>query len=556
MMAKKLKRKIRYSLTLALTASVVAGVMCLNVNAVSAEDTSSRVVINPIAKYEFKDATNHGKDSMGNYDLEFARYYVAGGIGEIMNNGTIDTVNGGVTFTGTGSVAPSAENTGYCLTNTEGADVFDEVSAFTLAFEFQNHAGSADWGTLIGWSNGEKYLGLQDMADGDADLNCVGFNCYGTEAGQIWSNAWFQNCGAINGYTGTTYQKMLISVQPGGKLAVYVNGQNWLNYDLASDWTINDTAIQFAIGAAYNGNGAAAASGAIRNVQIYDFAMDSRAALAYQRNGQITVDDVPIVGEVKGNTVTAEEDLGLNFYVDIADATSAKASLQMEGKQAMEAVGEYDSAKSLWRFTYPVAAKDYDKNVNFKLTEVDGIRLGNGATDTYSVKTYAEAIANGEYSESAKALVESLVAYCESAKVYFDETLSASAVKVTENVVVKDDLAAYKVSLTGTDENVTVKGATLALEYKTMIHVYFTATDVSAIAGAEKVDGTDNLYVLKVAVIAKDLGEAQTITIGGYTLTYSAYSYIEMTVDNAEPALYNVLQALYDYGVNAKKYLG
>ena len=66
----------------------------------------------------------------------------------------------------------------------------------------------------------------------------------------------------------------------------------------------------------------------------------------------------------------------------------------------------------------------------------------------------------------------------------------------------------------------------------------------------------DNLYVLKVAVIAKNLGEAQTITVGGCTLTYSAYSYIEMTLDNAEPALYNVLQALYDYGVNAKNYLG
>ena len=107
------------------------------------------------------------------------------------------------------------------------------------------------------------------------------------------------------------------------------------------------------------------------------------------------------------------------------------------------------------------------------------------------------------------------------------------------------------------DGNVTaVLGATLALEYKTMIHVYFTATDASAIVGAEAVAGADNLYVLKVAVVAKDLGKAQTITIGGYTLTYSAYSYIEATVDNADAVLYNVLQALYDYSENAKAYLG
>lgn len=265
-----------------------------------------------------------------------------------------------------------------------------------------------------------------------------------------------------------------------------------------------------------------------------------------------------IVGEVAGNTVTAEEDLGLNFYVDIANADSATATMQMDGEAAETVDGVYDEAKALWRFTYPVAAKDYEKTVNFVLTSVNGEAVTTGVTDSYSVKAYTEAIAAGEYSESAKTLAASIATYCESAKVYFDETAAALAEKVTGEVVAKADLTASKASLTGeSDGNVTaVLGATLALEYKTMIHVYFTATDASAIVGAEAVAGADNLYVLKVAVVAKDLGKAQTITIGGYTLTYSAYSYIEATVDNADAALYNVLQALYDYSENAKAYLG
>ena len=116
-----------------------------------------------LAKYEFKDAENHGKDSMGNYDLEFGRYWVAGATGELMDDGVIDTVNGGVTFV-RGNETPAA--TGYCLTNTEGADPFANLSAFTLAFEFQNHANvNGYWGTLIGWANDTNYLGLQPMAD-------------------------------------------------------------------------------------------------------------------------------------------------------------------------------------------------------------------------------------------------------------------------------------------------------------------------------------------------------------------------------------------------------
>lgn len=280
----------------------------------------------------------------------------------------------------------------------------------------------------------------------------------------------------------------------------------------------------------------------------------SRTDIVYNPTFEFT----PTVGEVVGNTVTAEEDLGLNFYVDIANADSATATMQMDGEAAETVDGVYDEAKALWRFTYPVAAKDYDKTVNFVLTSVNGEAVTTGVTDSYSVKAYTEAIAAGEYSESAKTLAASIATYCESAKVYFDETAAALAEKVTGEVVAKADLTASKASLTGeSDGNVTaVLGATLALEYKTMIHVYFTATDVSAIVGAEAVAGADSLYVLKVAVVAKDLGKAQTITIGGYTLTYSAYSYIEATVDNADAALYNVLQALYDYSENAKAYLG
>ena len=292
--------------------SLVCAVVMMSISTVGAvvtghADEAGEVpvgtLINPIAKYEFKDATNHGKDSMGNYDLEFGRYWVAGGLGELMADGTVDAENGGVTFH-MGNGTPAA--TGYCLTNTEGEDPFANLTAFTLAFEFQNHNNAGDWRTLIGWSNGDNYLGLQLMPGGDH--NNIGFNCFGTGAGQIWDNAWFQNCGAINGNAGDTYQKMVISAQPGGRLMVFVNGKRWIDGEgkgkldedelLAEDWNINNGAAKFAIGASYNGNGAWSAGGAVRNVQIYDFAMDATAAVAYQTNGYITTNDFSSIKEV------------------------------------------------------------------------------------------------------------------------------------------------------------------------------------------------------------------------------------------------------------------
>ena len=329
--------------------SAISGVATLSPRATIGHAEDQATVINPIAKYEFKDATNHGKDSMGNYDLEFGRYWVAGGLGELMNDGTIDTENGGVTFhAGNGTEAA----TGYCLTNTEGADPFANLKAFTLAFEFQNHAKVyGAWGTLIGWGNADNYLGLQPMADTDEGNN-IGFNCFGTGAGTIWGNAWFQNCGAINGNAGTTYQKVVISAQPGGKLMVFVNGKRWIDAEgklndsslLPADWNINNGAAKFAVGAAYNGNGAYSTNGAVRNVQIFDFAMDATAAVAYQTNGFITTDDFSDIKEVLKAEAVFEADATTSPLFEtmkveemFALLNSAKASLTLSDTSAIEA---------------------------------------------------------------------------------------------------------------------------------------------------------------------------------------------------------------------------
>ena len=385
-------------------------------------------------------------------------------------------------------------------------------------------------------------------------------NIYGLSAQNVWnyrtlstaySDARFEN--GVSATLDSSYfydngestYTVSVSVE---RMNTYDNyGKNTLNY--YSNW---GSGAGTSIGV-YSGDATGApASGWDHTAKIHVYKLYDKTAMADSN------------GEVEGYTVTAEEDLGLNFYLDLPYGNSATAMMQMEGKNAIEVNGVYDDEKLLWGFTYPVAAKEYDKNVTLTLTKIDGTAIANGVTDTNSVKAYAESIINGSgYSEKAKALAQALLDYGTAAQVYFDETLSASAEKVA-NGITKDQLTeSYQFKLEGTDENVVMQGATLALESKTVVTVYFTAADdttVCTVNGltvqAQAVEGVNGLYVLKVDVYAKDLGTPQTFVVGGYTLTYSAYSYIELNVDAASPALYNVLNALYNYGEAAKAYLG
>lgn len=62
--------------------------------AVGADAEETAAVIDPIARYEFLDAENPGKDSMGNYDLALRD-------ADGQSNGTVAVAEGVATFNGT-----------------------------------------------------------------------------------------------------------------------------------------------------------------------------------------------------------------------------------------------------------------------------------------------------------------------------------------------------------------------------------------------------------------------------------------------------------------------
>ena len=626
-------------------------------------DVANFTYVNPIAKYEFKDASNLGKDTMGNYDMEYRNKYVAGSEGELLDKYTaVDTVNGGVTFDGQ-----------FCLSQDKDSNMFADVSAFTLCFEVKTGKGRTEWEQYIGVGNadGDGFAFIGRMPSLPGQMRLQTYNMLSWEGGN--SNVY--NAPKIPFATGesvapTEYQRVVVSVQPGGNMLVYLNGklvaltnpQKNKAWDTSIDetWATATKNSFFAIGGRYNGAVDMMATGSIRNVQFYDFAMDATCVKSYDRTGvvntahlsnlntitsvgevefdgevsseqlndgmtanemlskvndasaEVTLSDgsttsatitwtevitdgekyfvkgsantsklgyanlcgyevsyeLPVVelpkvvGAIKGASVSAMGDFGLNFYVTMAqDTQNVTATMVMDGNETT-VNGVYVEKEGAWLFAYPVAAKDFDKNVTLTITEVNGVAVDNGVTTTYSVKAYADNVAGmelgGVVTQELKDLANALNNYCQQAKIYFAN--EGEVVKETNGVVSSSDLEKYASVKGGSDDNATIVGASLILESKTRIHVYFKSTSqIQCFVNgnevtAQAVEGQDGLYVIAIEVLAQNLDDMFEIQIGGLTLNYGAFTYIRNCIDVVDAPLYNALQALYDYGMAANNY--
>lgn len=120
---------------LSLTAVTNGALGAAMISSVSGSADEAGKEVNPIAKYEFKDTSNIGKDSMGKYDLTFRNAWKAGGTGDLLNEYTA-IEGGGITF-----------NNKLCLAADKDKNVFKDTSAVTMVLEVKMVSGS---GTPLG----------------------------------------------------------------------------------------------------------------------------------------------------------------------------------------------------------------------------------------------------------------------------------------------------------------------------------------------------------------------------------------------------------------------
>lgn len=253
--------------------------------------------------------------------------------------------------------------------------------------------------------------------------------------------------------------------------------------------------------------------------------------------------------EVQYASLTLNGDIGLNFYAKLSSKeTAPKANVGFADGVKAECNGTYVEALGLWQFSYPVAPKDYKKTVEFALTAYNGTAVNA----THSVETYLN---NVKESDAHYALCVNTKAYCEAARVYF------AGEDATATAALAADLSAYQGSVSGEDENVTILGATLKLETKTSVRVYFKANGdqapVCTIDGvAAEIKEENGFKYVEIANIAvKDLGTMHEFKIGGVTVNYGAISYVKAVANVSENvALDNVMKALYNAFVVGAEY--
>lgn len=358
-MTKLRKRVATVTLSAAAVAMAAGGFAGLAPLSADAEVTE----IAPIAKYEFKDATNFGKDSMGNYDMSYGHAYQEGGTGPIQDKGTM-IEGGGVEFAGK-----------FCVAQDQNNNIFSDVTAFTLAFEIKTQTATVDWAHYIGVGNGNNDFSVIAVP-GSADARFVALN---TENEKLCANndkCW--GAAPMTGIGSTDFSKVIISAQPGGQLKVYVNGtevtsEEKLPADLPDDWSPYDQNCTFSIGANYNGAAAYQSTGAIKNVVFYDFAMDATAAAAYNTNGKLTPADVKGMTTITGLSVT-DESFGEN------DPTKVQLYSGMSSADMLAQMNEATATVTLSDETTATAPVTWTS-----VTETDGTYYANGTVDTTKV---------------------------------------------------------------------------------------------------------------------------------------------------------------------------
>lgn len=261
---------------LSLTAATSGALGAAMVSSVSGSADEAAKEVNPLAKYEFKDTSNIGKDSMGKYDLTFRNAWKAGGTGDLLNEYTA-IEGGGITF-----------NNKLCLAADKDKNVFKDTSAVTMVLEVKMVSGSGHMGHIagVGFANAKSTgLSAHSAADGANHVRIASKGIDGLHG--CWDSIT-----AINGEL-EKYHTIIISAQPGGKIRVWNDGVKLSEEkDVSATWTAYDENNMFSIGGEFNGAAAYTSAASLKNVVVYDFAMDNAAAVAYTTNGKLTASDL------------------------------------------------------------------------------------------------------------------------------------------------------------------------------------------------------------------------------------------------------------------------
>ena len=322
---------------------------------------------------------------------------------------------------------------------------------------------------------------------------------------------------------------------------------------------------------------------------------DFRADSALTPSGSV-IDKSTIAGKTltppgfNSHSLTLAGDIGINYYMFLTDAEIESGAVvdfswTVEGveKTASFTLTAADKTDNGYKasVSVPVAEMTYD--VTATLT-VSGEQL---ATDTYSVKQYADTILSHVYKTKSIAagcpeaeydllatLIKTMLDYGAKAQVNFSRntgSLANAGVDYTMAAVTADMIPSTAGDMTDGLDNYGLEyaGSTIVYLSKTSMRHYYTVTDRvkfdavkdNVTFGGEKVDyktKDGKIYFELTDIAAADLDTPYTLTIGTNDYPYSALDYVRECLRSVfvPYATAQLVSATYWYNQAANGYFG
>ena len=284
-------------------------------------------------------------------------------------------------------------------------------------------------------------------------------------------------------------------------------------------------------------------------------------------------EEVPSDVEWAGASLSLNGLIKLNFYASLSEEflndpdAFIRFTFNGEYQDVPVADGILDTSDNTYRYSFAMNAKNMGDDVTAQFYNAEGVV---GAAKTLSVKDYADfAIANSS-KETLVNLMKAMLNYGAAAQVEFDykvdQLVNADLSEEEKALPESVDVSAYAHKVTGSDEDITLTGASLLLQSSTKIRVYFTLAEGKSVSDYTfTVNGTavtpvktasGEYYIEKTSISSKNLDDMFTFKLGGLTLAYSGLSYVNQVQNgySDDVNLYNMVKALYLYNQAANAY--
>lgn len=305
---------------------------------------------------------------------------------------------------------------------------------------------------------------------------------------------------------------------------------------------------------------------------------------------EVGATDTTEIATSRGHSLSLRGDITLNFYVElssdfknavesnvatatigISDGDKQEIALNTAYLQENEVSVEIDGVVyKCYKFSYSVAAQNMRDNITLKLGYGEYEATINSSVQQYL--TTAKSVTEADY-PGLSILADKMEDYGVKAQEHFnpnaeyDDGLNGK-LDISEDLanVKASTLEGYKMVKGKAVDGITPWGASLILESKVTLRLYFTKTDkditylnVSGVGNIDLKKYSSTIYYIDIADIApNDLGTIYEIQSGNTTLlkcSALSYAYTVLSNEGTDDAVRGLLQSLYLYYGGAVNYV-